>query len=339
MKLESVRALKEELLTLPAELVDIVARTGPFAAFALPRDIASRTLGAIALGVAMAKKQYCLAVRLQRSGPLVSAMTDVIKRRAKGEVDIQYVGNLVKFASPSTPAFYRQRLRPLRIGSSISDVQAGLVSAGTLGCFVARRQSPHYIGMLTNNHVIANENRNALGTHVVQPGTLDEDARPENLVGELGKFARLRRNATNEVDAAVADIYDDVDYDPRQLGNLGTLTEQGTVVDMPAGGTVHKVGRTSGQTKGRITAFDVDNVRIEYDMGVLRFDNQIEIEGTANRPFSDSGDSGSLIVDDALRAIGLLFAGGDEGGSNGKGLTYANPIETVLDQLEVEFEL
>ena len=49
------------------------------------------------------------------------------------------------------------------------------------------------------------------------------------------------------------------------------------------------------------------------------------------KAFSDAGDSGSLIVDDQLRAIGLLFAGGDEGGSNKKGLTYANPIEQVLD--------
>jgi hypothetical protein len=71
----------------------------------------------------------------------------------------------------------------------------------------------------------------------------------------------------------------------------------------------------------------------------LRFDNQIEIEGSGNKAFSDSGDSGSLIVDDQLRAVGLLFAGGDVGGSNGKGLTYANPIDAVLDALKVDLEL
>jgi len=46
-----------------------------------------------------------------------------------------------------------------------------------------------------------------------------------------------------------------------------------------------------------------------------------------------------LIVDEDLRAIGLLFAGGDEGGSNGKGLTFANPILTVLNKLQVDLEL
>ena len=43
-----------------------------------------------------------------------------------------------------------------------------------------------------------------------------------------------------------------------------------------------------------------------------------------------------MIVDKDRHAIGLLFAGGDVGGTNGKGLTYANPMETVLEALEVD---
>ena len=31
-----------------------------------------------------------------------------------------------------------------------------------------------------------------------------------------------------------------------------------------------------------------------------------------------------------------LFAGGDQGGTNGKDLTYANPLRTVLDALKVD---
>ena len=88
-----------------------------------------------------------------------------------------------------------------------------------------------------------------------------------------------------------------------------------------------------------MTAFDVDKVWVEYDMGDLRFDNQIEIEGTGSSMFSDGGDSGSLIVDEDLKAIGLLFADGDEGGANDMGLTYANPIEIVFDELKLDLEL
>lgn len=52
------------------------------------------------------------------------------------------------------------------------------------------------------------------------------------------------------------------------------------------------------------------------------------------------GDSGSLIVTvDARQAIALLFAGGDAGGSNSRGLTYGNPLRTVLDKLKVDLAL
>ena len=35
-----------------------------------------------------------------------------------------------------------------------------------------------------------------------------------------------------------------------------------------------------------------------------------------------------------MQAVALLFAGGDQGGSNGLGLTYANPIQRVLADLK-----
>jgi S1-C subfamily serine protease len=341
MRLASVLELKEKLLSSPRVLMERVATAMSFRAFVGAREAAATTMAGIALGVAPAKKGYSLAVRLQESGPLVSAMTENIRHEARDEVDVQYVGNIVKFAKhPAAPRpWYQQRRRPLRIGSSVSDVHTEFDSAGTLGCFVMHRKSPQQIGLLTNNHVIANENRNPLETPVVQPGTLDGGNYPADQVAELVKFVRLRRRATNYVDAAIADLDEGIRYNTRQIGNLGDLNGQGNVVDLPANAIVHKVGRTTGQTQGRVTAFDVDNVHVRYDMGVLRFDSQIEIEGAGRRAFSEAGDSGSLIVDEDLKAIGLLFAGGDQGGSNNKGLTYANPIELVLNALTVEINL
>ena len=117
------------------------------------------------------------------------------------------------------------------------------------------------------------------------------------------------------------------------------MAGQADALNLFEGATVHKVGRTTGQTEGRITAIEIDNVSVEYDLGWLRFDNQIEIEGAGQQAFCDSGDSGSLIVDEDLKAIGLLFAGGDSGGANHKGLTYANPIELVLNTLKIDLLL
>ena len=141
------------------------------------------------------------------------------------------------------------------------------------------------------------------------------------------------------MDAALCFIYEDIGFDTTSIGNLGSITGTGNVEELPSRAKVHKVGRTTGQTEGKVTAFDIDNLQVEYDMGVLRFDNQIEIEGTGTKAFSDSGDSGSVIVDKDLRVIGLLFAGGVDGATNGKGYTYANPIHPVLDELKVDLEL
>lgn len=340
MQLSSVRSLKEELLSNVEAIAPGLESSMPFAAFTARRDAVTRTLEGIALGIVKVKKgQYRLAVRLQQTGPLASAVAEEIRGKAKGEVDVKFIGSVVKFAGQTSAAFYRQRRRPLRIGSSIGDVPPqGYKSAGTLGCFVVRRTAPYYYGLLSNNHVIAGENANPVGSPIAQPGTLDGGKFPADEIATLGKKIALKRGI-NYIDAAVADLWDGVEIDPRRIGNLGDLSGKQSVHNLPEQATVYKVGRTTGQTKGRITSFEIDNLHVEYDMGLLQFDNQIEIEGTGNRPFSDSGDSGSLIVDSHLQAIGLLFAGSDKGGSNGKGLTYANPINTVLDAFQVDLEL
>ena len=88
-----------------------------------------------------------------------------------------------------------------------------------------------------------------------------------------------------------------------------------------------------------MTAFELDNVVVGYDIGNLRFDDQVEIEGAGDGPFSDGGDGGSLIVGKDKRGVALLFAGSDQSGANGQGLTFANPLRAVLDALKVDLAL
>lgn len=338
MKLDSIRELKQKLLAAPQTIAQPLAFASSLRTFAPSAAVATRALGRIALGAVPTKSGFRLAIRQQQSGPLVAAATEEIKRLAKGEVDVKYVGRIAKQVDVAKAAFYRRHRRPLKIGSSIGDVPSGFIAAGTLGCFVISRSASHYFGILTNNHVIAGENSNAIGDAVVQPGTLDDGVSPDDVIGELGKFIRIKATGINHVDAAFGILHEGIDADVQTIGNLGQVNGEEDVANLPEKAIVHKVGRTTGQTKGRVTAFDLDNILVEYDIGVARFDGQIEIEGTGNRAFSDAGDSGSLIVDADLNAIGLLFAGGDEGGSNGKGLTYANPIAAVLNALKVDID-
>ena len=170
MRLDSVRELKQAL---PGQLNKAFAvraaagKTGSLAvvrAAALTRDTPSYFLGVSARG----KKDYRLAVRLQDRALERSELVKSISSRAKGEVDVRYVGRIRARATP----WYRSRQRPLLIGSSTGFIGTGFIMAGTLGCFV-RSGSSSVLYILSNNHVLADENRYPKGRAIVQAGELD----------------------------------------------------------------------------------------------------------------------------------------------------------------------
>ena len=227
--------------------------------------------------------------------------------------------------------------KKIQIGASIGHVD---VTAGTIGAFVSSRG---VTCVLSNNHVLANEDLASRGDAIVQPGTFDGGQAPRDRVATLTRWVRLKPTGVNLVDAAIARVERGIEVDPTGLRDL--VGGRDRVLAGPgdefidAGTDVFKVGRTTGARKGRVTAFDLDNVVVGFDIGNIRFDDQIEIEGAGRRAFSDGGDSGSLIVDSDMQAVALLFAGSESGGSNGLGLTYANPIHEVLSALRVELRL
>ncbi|WP_119461422.1 hypothetical protein [Rhodospirillaceae bacterium SYSU D60014] len=327
MEIDSARELKariDRLVLAPlarreGRRIDLAAQ--PFGTTAEPH----RT---VAVGIApCAETGFRLAVRIQRREMEGGMQIERIRSLAKGEIDVRYIGRIVKRVLP----WHRRRNRPLRIGGSIGHYG---ITAGTLGCFV-RRRSDEAPMILSNNHVLADENRAEIGDAILQPGRYDGGRRGRDAIGYLADFVRLKPRAANAMDCAVANLKPRLDFDPVKLtglGRLGGLAGDGP----PEIAEVAKVGRTTGLTRGRITAFEIDNVIVGYDSGNLRFDDQIEIEGAGDGPFSDGGDSGSLIVDAERRGIALLFAGSDQGGSNDQGLTYANPLPAVLRRLRVD---
>jgi hypothetical protein len=288
-----------------------------------------------------------LAVRLQRAALRGSTLVEHLVQEARGEVDLRMVGRIDKRARSqrasvrpmgqashlSRPWFQRDT-RPLLIGASVGHIE---ITAGTLGAFV---ESDGSISLLSNNHVLANEDLAKRQDWILQRARDDGGQEPRERVARLSRWVRLKRRGANLVDAAMARLKEGEAFEPRRLrGLVGGADRQllGLGADsLDEGDVVYKIGRTTGATKGRVTAFDLDNVVVGYDLGNLRFDGQIEIEGTGALPFSDGGDSGSLIVDSGMKAVALLFAGSETGGRNGAGLTFANPIHQVLKDLKVK---
>lgn len=331
MKIESVRALKQEIASdVVPPAVSAISSAGGFSLTTFSLHKVTRAEPLVALGVAPGKKEgdVRLAVRLQRhslerSTPLLQN----IRKRAKNEVDIRFVGRIAKHALP----WYRLRRRPLQPGSSAGHFN---ITAGTIGAIARERKTGRDV-ILSNNHVLANENDAKAGDAILQPGVFDKGKQPKDLVAKLTKWIDLKRNGANLCDAAIAAIVKGIDADLLTYKGIGKLA--GVRVDpLELGMAVSKVGRTTGVTRGRISAIELDKVVIQYDLGMLSFDDQVEIESTGASAFSAGGDSGSLILDEKHRGCALLFAGSETGGQNGRGLTYANPIAIVLKRLAID---
>jgi hypothetical protein len=287
----------------------------------------SRFFDTFGLGVQPAGEgQFKLAVRVQRRGMQRHPALEEIRGKAAAEVDVRYVGPVFKLQTDR----FRGRQRPVLIGTSVGHHE---ITAGTLGGFARRRDEAAAI--LSNNHVLADENQGSIGDAILQPGPIDGGELEQDRVASLSTFHPLKLEEPNAVDAAVADLDGGIDFEAAALIDGLKLTGSSDVLEVGSQ-DVEKLGRTTGRTRGRISAFEIDNLTVSYDVGTLRFDDQVEVESVGNEPFSMAGDSGSLVyAAETGLAFGLLFAGSDQGGSNGLGLTYLNPLETVLSELDV----
>lgn len=314
MRLESARSLKLQIVE--EALTRVRTTKSGIVNVAIQKSVLpiEEPLPPLALGIERNDGDYRLAIRVQGITPGVQENIDQIVERAHGEASIRIVGRLVKQQT-------RSRVRPLLIGSSIGPSS---IMAGTLGCFVRLDGVGTHI--LSNNHILAGENRATPGDPILQPSPFDRGLSPQDHVATLSRFEPLSIVGKNLVDAAVAALDEGIQGDLRTLTNLGELRGVRTV---PLAGNeiVFKIGRTTGLTRGRISAFEVDDIWVRYDMGAIGFDRQIEIAPMDGVPFSVGGDSGSLILDEDFHAVGLLFAGNDVD------VTYANPIQTVLQTL------
>jgi hypothetical protein len=322
MQMQSAIALRDEIidegLSNTARTVAALPAAAHVTASALP---SGRPPSPIALGIVGRKNNYRLAIRVLRATPGLQSQIEEIRDRAKGEIDIRQVGRLVKQAT----RWHQRKNRPSRIGGSIGHVD---ITAGTLGCFVKKTTGSGGDFILSNNHVLANENLASRGDAILQPGPDDDGDDPQDRVGVLDKFVPLKRR-NNLVDAAIATIEEGLEYYYDELKSIGTIRGVRTT-PLEEDEVVFKVGRTTGKTKGLVKAIEMSDLVIEYDMGDIVFNEQIEIAPAEDEPFSLGGDSGSLIVDADRNAVALLFGGNDVDA------TYANPIGAVLKALKIE---
>lgn len=294
--------------------------------------------------------ELALKVLVREKKPL-SALSkkDIIPKDFDGiKTDVNSVGHVVAFKTP------QDRWRPAPPGVSIGHYA---ITAGTFGAVVRDAATNEQL-ILSNNHVLANSNNAKEGDTILQPGSADGGRAPQDRIADLHRFVKIQYKgggggdngsscplaqffssflnmfaslfgsdtrvvpvqaaATNLVDAALAKPVSNDVLDEKTL-NIGKV--QGSV-EAEIGMLVKKSGRTTGLTHGEITVLDT-SVEVNYGSQTALFEHQI-----LTGDMSDPGDSGSLIVDNQNRAVGLLFAGSDT-------VTVINPIDAVLTALNI----
>lgn len=241
------------------------------------------------------------------------------------KTDVQEVG-ILKLLKTSRSKKYR----PAPGGVSIGHYK---VTAGTLGTIVKDNRSGEPL-ILSNNHVLANitnghDGRSQIGDPILQPGSYDDGRKKDDVIGNLVRYVPLKSNnnmfsaPTNLVDCALARPINKeiIDYSILGIGKINGVTDP--ELDMK----VIKSGRTTGVTEAKIRAID-STVRVNLDdTRKAMFTDQI-----ITSPFSEGGDSGSLVLDTNNNTVGLLFAGSSKA-------SVCNKITNVMKELDIDFFL
>lgn len=232
--------------------------------------------------------------------------------------DVIEVGKVVKQA-------FTQRIRPIKPGFSCGHHD---ITAGTIGAFFIDKDGEPVV--LSNNHVLANENRAKIGDVIFQPGPYDGSGNLNfrewpDPVGQLPYFATLKKfikleKSNNVQDSAIAKIH------PKFL-SAGLIDPLYPTVNQVCSGfgtatpgmQVHKCGRTTGYTTGRVIAVNT-TFTVAYDFGPATFKDCVVFTA-----MSKGGDSGSLIMDMGMKGVAHLFAGSTK-------VTVANPISYAVNE-------
>ncbi len=237
---------------------------------------------------------------------LVEKKVAKVSKAARVPATIDGVKTDVLEVGEIKPLAFTAPVRPALPGYSIGHFN---ITAGTFGCLVRDVRGAHsgedtqadYL-ILSNNHVLADVNQGEQGDLILQPGPFDGGVYPADGIATLERFEPIvfGRSGYNLVDAAVARPT----YSRNVIASLiGEVIPRG-IDQAVVGGLVIKAGRTTQVTVGNVLATNA-TVNVNYGAsGIAQFRNQI-----ITTAMSAPGDSGSLLLDNNLRAIGLLFAG------------------------------
>jgi hypothetical protein len=301
MKVQSCRDLKSELFERAAERYGEVVTF--YRAKKATKDsiVKVRKPDFLALGIAPSRdgKSPRLAVRVAKGKSNYQRARKLLAEAKIPESEIDFVSGVE----------YKAQQEILRIGWTGAHPN---LCRGTLGAIVQDDHNTLFI--LSNNHVLTNTQTAARGDPIVQPSRCDASG---VVVGHLDWWEPLEAGTH---DVALAKVHG------ASLKRIDALKVRGTskpidprpISDRDGATNVFKAGARSAVTRGRVTAYDIENERVTYrkpDGSTFQviFEDTLLIEIERDNPnlkFSEEGDSGAVVFEqDSVRPYALLFAG------------------------------
>jgi hypothetical protein len=225
------------------------------------------------------------------------------------------------------PELFTERIRPAMPGSGLGHTA---VTVGTFGCLVRKKGDSTGLYVLSNAHVLANEGLAAPGDGIVQPGSLDGGTSDGDSFARLTDFVPFEFTDTsfpNLVDAAIAKVRRRTWAGPKL--RILDIAPAGVSKTVRRGMHIKKVGRTTDYTTGVIADVHL-RLALKYHRpsgsGRARVGFRDQVLCTR---YSAGGDSGSVILNNNDKIVGLHFAGATSG-------SVFNRITHVLELLDIE---
>ena len=142
-------------------------------------------------------------------------------------------------------------------GGNVKDHTQSFCCSGTLGSLVTDGTTKY---ILSNNHVLARQDRAVVGEHISQPGLIDNGCSPATIVADFTKAVTLGNNVDCAVAALRAGKMDSTGF----IEGLGGPPSS-TTVSPSVGLAVAKSGRTTGHTTGTIGSINT-SVNVQYQI-------------------------------------------------------------------------
>jgi hypothetical protein len=270
-----------------------------------------------------------LAVYVDRDSPNASAALVSLPREVRGipvRAELTEQIRAMGYTGKQNP--------PISLGTTggwTYDLANGYCCGGTLGALVLKGGVQH---ILSAAHVLEGDTVSggngriaATGDPIIQPGLIDVECANSNAqtVATLVKKNSLN---TSNTDCSIGKVVAGMVRTDGNILGIGIISKSTVAASLNK--KVKKSGRTTGTTHSTISGLNA-TVKVTYTKECAgatwskTFTGQIVI-ANASYKFLNSGDSGSLMVEDIgtyPRSIGLLFAGNSS-------QAFANPIGSVL---------